>query len=245
MKAADVMRTGVLTVAPEATIAEAIRLMLDKGISGLPVVDEAGALVGIVTEGDFLRRAELGTQRQRPRWLELLASPGRLAADYVQSHARQVAEVMSREVASVAEDTPLDEVVRLMERRRIKRLPVLRDGRLVGLVSRADLLRALAGATAAAAPAPADDAAIREAVLAELRRQPWAPADGARVVVRNGIVRVSGVVFDEEQREAMRVAIENIPGIKGIEDDLLWIEPVSGMVIEPPRDAEDDPAGRR
>jgi CBS domain-containing protein len=239
MRAADVMRSEVRTCSPDATIAEAIRLMLDNGISGLPVVDRAGALVGIVTEGDFLRRAELGTERRRPRWLELLASPGRLAEDYVQAHARRVADVMTRDVACVAEDAPLAEVVRLMESRRIKRLPVLRDGCLVGLVSRADLLRALAGAAATAA-APGGDAAIRAAVLAALARQPWAPANGARVEVEGGVVHISGVVFDEEQRAAIRVAIENIPGVKGIKDDLLWVEPMSGMVIEPPQD-EDEP----
>ncbi|MFO1057730.1 MAG: CBS domain-containing protein [Dongiaceae bacterium] len=233
MRASDVMRTEVVTCAPDSTIAEAIRLMLDKGISGLPVVDAAGALVGIVTEGDFLRRAELGTERRRPRWLELLASPGRIAADYVQSHGRRVAEVMTPDVAAVAEDTPLPELVRLMEHHRVKRLPVLRDGRLVGLVARADLLRALAAAAAPPA-APGSDDAIRAAVLAALAGQPWAPADGTRVAVADGVVTISGVVFDDEQRAAIRVAIENVPGVRGIEDDLTWIEPMSGMVIEPP-----------
>jgi CBS domain-containing protein len=239
MRASDVMRTEVQTCSPDSTIGEAIRLMLDKGISGLPVVDAAGTLVGIVTEGDFLRRAELGTERHRPRWLELLASPGRLAADYVQAHGRRVAEVMTPEVAAVAEDTPLAEVVRLMERRHVKRLPVLRDGRLVGLVARADLLRALAGAAAPGSAAAGDDA-IRTAVLAALAGQPWAPADGSRVEVADGVVRIAGVVFDEAQRTAIRVAIENVPGVKGIRDDLIWVEPMSGMVIEAPPEAKRD-----
>ncbi len=170
MHAADIMTSKVLAVAPEATIDAAMRLMLDSAISGLPVVDAGGRLVGMVSEGDFLRRAELGTERRRPRWLEILLGPGRIADDYAHSRGRKVAEVMTQNVASVAENTPVADLVRLMERRRIKRVPVLRDGALVGIVTRANLLRALAS-IAAAVPAPAGDRVIRERLLAELERQ--------------------------------------------------------------------------
>src|SRR6516165_2504909 len=146
MIASDVMTRTVLSVRPDATIAEAIRLMLDNRISGLPVIDEAGRLVGMLTEGDLLRRGETGTERHRPRWLEILMGPGRLAGDYVRTHGRRIGEVMTRDPVSVTPDTPLKEVVELMERRRIKRVPVLDGDVPVGILSRADLLRALLGA---------------------------------------------------------------------------------------------------
>ena len=127
MKAKDVMTPDVLTVDPDASVLEAIRLMLQRRISGLPVVDASGALVGMVTEGDFLRRAELGTEHHAPRWFEFLAGPGRAANDYVRAKGRKVHDVMSAEIHSVSEDTPLNEIVDTMERRRIKRVPVRRS----------------------------------------------------------------------------------------------------------------------
>ena len=145
MKASDVMTVGAATIRSDASVPEAARLMLQYAISGLPVVDDAGHLVGIITEGDFLRRTETGTGRpHRPRWLEFLLGPGRLADEYVHSHSRKVEEVMTRQVVTVAEETPVEEIARLMERHRIKRVPVMRDDRVVGIVSRANLLRGLA-----------------------------------------------------------------------------------------------------
>jgi CBS-domain-containing membrane protein len=143
MNATDIMTQPVISVALETKIAEAARLMLQHRISGLPVVDQSGAVVGIVTEGDLLRRSEIGTERHRPRWVELLIGPGRLAGDYIDAHARKVGEVMSENVVSVIPQETLPEIVRLMERRHIKRLPVIEDERLVGIVSRANLVRAL------------------------------------------------------------------------------------------------------
>lgn len=232
MHAADIMTSKVLTVAPEADIAAAMRLMLDNAISGLPVVDAGGRLVGMVSEGDFLRRAELGTERRRPRWLEILLGPGRIADDYAHSRGRNVAEVMTQDVASVAEDTPVDELVRLMERRRIKRVPVLRDGALVGIVTRANLLRALAS-IAGAVPAAAGDRVIRERLLAELERQSWTPRSSIDVVVRNGVVQLWGIILDEAQRRALKVAAENVPGVTAVEDNTVWVEPFSGAVVDP------------
>ena len=141
MKASDVMSSRVVSIAPEATVLEAIELMLENRISGLPVIDRAGALVGIVTEGDFLRRAETGTERKRPRWLEFLLGPNSLAKDYVRSHGRKVEEVMTRELITASEDMPLAEVVRIMERKRVKRLPVMRGREIVGIVNRASCMR--------------------------------------------------------------------------------------------------------
>ena len=171
MKAKDVMTRHVVTIAPNASILEALRLMLQHKISGLPVVDEKGNLAGIVTEGDFLRRAETGTERKRSRWFEFLVGPGALAADYVRSHARRVDEVMTTDVHTITEDAPLDDVVALMEKHRIKRLPVMRGGELVGILSRANLLHALAAIASEIRPSPQTDEAIRDRVLAELDRQ--------------------------------------------------------------------------
>jgi len=229
MKAHDVMTWGTITVEPEATVTRAVRLMLQNKISGLPVVDAKGQLVGMVTEGDFLRRGELGTERRRPRWLEFLLGPGRLAAEYVQSSGQKVSEIMTPEPKTITPETPLDEVVRLMERHRIKRLPVVQDGKLVGIVSRANLLHALASVAREVKPPAGDDATIRERILAECAKQPWAPH--VNVVVRDGIVGLWGVITDERERQAFMVAAENVPGVKAVHDHLAWIEPTSGMVI--------------
>jgi len=229
MKAHDVMTWGAITVKPDESVTRAARLMLENKISGLPVVDDKGQLVGIVTEGDFLRRGELGTQRQRPRWLEFLLGPGRLAAEYVQASGQKVAQVMTPEPKTITPETPLKEVVGLMERHRIKRLPVVQDGKLVGVVSRADLLHALGNIARELRPAASDDTTIREQIIAECAKQRWAPH--INVVVRDGVVDLWGVISDDRKREAFIVAAENVPGVKGVHDHLAWIEPMSGIVV--------------
>ena len=233
---ADIMTREIVTVRADAAVREAIHLMLDKHISGVPVVDAHGRLAGILTEGDLLRRAELGTQTERPRWLAFLLGPGRSAADYVQAHARTVGEIMTADVVSVAPDTPLADVVWLMERKHVRRLPVVSAGVPVGIVSRADLIRALSQMLAKdAEPAPGDTA-IRRAILAEIERQPWGRRDGVIVTVHDGLVHLDGVIFDERERKALRVVAENAPGVKEVRDHLVWVEPTSGMSIEPGED---------
>ncbi len=236
MKAKDVMTPHVVCVAPDAPVREALQLMLQRNISGLPVVDQGGSLCGIVTEGDFLRRAETGTERKRPRWLEFLLGPGRIAEDYVRTHARRVEEVMTTEVATVDEDAALDAIVSLMEKHRIKRVPVMRGDKVVGIVSRANLLHALAGIADEIAPGPKDDETICNKVLAELDRQKWAPRQMIDVVARNGVVELWGTVFDARERDAARVAAETVPGVKTVRSHLTWIEPMSGMVFSDPND---------
>jgi CBS domain-containing protein len=231
MKVRDIMSTRVISVAPDATILEAIRLMLQNHISGLPVMEPSGALVGVVTEGDFLRRGETGTERKRPRWLEFLLGPGRLAGEYVHTHARRVGNVMTREPVTIADDAGLGEAVEIMERRRIKRLPVIRDGQVVGIVSRANLLHALVSLAAASPPTATTDVAIREALLAQFEKLTWAPAALVDPVVRDGKVELWGTITEEAQREALKVCAENIPGVKSVVSHLTWIEPMSGMAI--------------
>ncbi len=243
MNVADVMTQPVISVAPETTIAEAARLMLQHRISGLPVCDPDGTVIGMVTEGDLLRRAETGTQRRHAHWLEFLIAPGRLARDYANANARKVGEVMSEDVASVAPQDSLVKVVGLMEGRHVKRLPVIAAGRLVGIVSRANLVRALVDNLAKPADTGvASDAELHERILAEIARQPWGPRASVDVRVEAGIVELYGSITDERERTALEVLAENIPGVKAVRDHLVWVEPMSGFVIpaqgsEPPDDA--------
>ena len=231
MKVRDVMTRKVLSVEPNADVLQAVRSMLDNKISGLPVVDADGNLVGIVTEGDFLRRTETTTERHRPRWLEFLVGPGRLADEYVHTHARKIADVMTTDPYTVTEDTPLEDVVQLMEKHRIKRLPVVRGKLLVGIVSRANLLHALASLAPTAPGTTKTDETIRSSLLAELERQKWAPVGFLNVIVRNGVVELWGTITDERERQALIVAAQNIPGVKDVQDHLVWVEPMSGVVI--------------
>jgi len=233
MKAKDVMTSPVVSVEPDASIWQAVRIMLQRHISGLPVIDQKGALVGIVTEGDFLRRAETGTQRRRPRWLEYLIGPGRLAEEYTRAHGRKVSEIMTVEPVTISEDTPLDEIVRLMEKRQIKRLPVVRDQQVVGIVSRANLVHAIASVARDIRPASPGDQAIRDRILAELASQSWAPVALVDVQVRDGVVELWGMITDERERKAIVVAAENAPGVKAVNDHLAWVDAISGMVAYP------------
>ncbi len=238
MNAGDIMTPKVVSVGPDASILEAMELMLEHRISGLPVVAKDGSLIGIVTEGDFLRRVETGTQRNRGGWLAFLMGPGRLAEEYVRTHGRMVSEVMTPDPVTITENTPLDEVVDLMEQRRVKRLPVVRAGQVVGIVSRANLLHALAS-IARELPVEAEgDTAIRERVLAALGQERWVPKDFINVVVRNAVVELWGTILDERERQAVRVAAENVPGVKGVKDHLVWVEPMSGVMFEPPSEEE-------
>jgi CBS domain-containing protein len=234
MKASDVMTRRIVSVTPEATVLEAVRLMLQNHISGLPVIDATGNLIGVVTEGDFLRRAETGTQRKRSRWLDLFVGPRTLAEDYIHAHGRKVEEVMTPDPVTISEDTPLEEVVRAMERHRIKRLPVVRGKNVVGIVSRANLMHALASLGRAAPAASNSDTAIRNQILKELDKQVWAPVALIDVVVRDGVVELWGTITEEKQGDGLRVVAENIPGVKKVVNRLTWIEPMSGMILSSP-----------
>jgi CBS domain-containing protein len=221
MRACDVMTTDVVTVGPEASVAEVARLLVEHRISAVPVVDGTGRLAGIVSEGDLLGRVETPTGR-RDWWLDLVADPAALARDYVKTHGRRAADVMSHPVVTVEAEAPLGEIARLLERRAIKRVPVVRDGRVIGIVSRADLIRGLAVRPVEPLPATvADDGAIRERVLAILRTQPWWVGTYRSIVVTDGVVHLWGLVRSVAERDAMRVAAESVPGVRGVEDHLM------------------------
>ncbi len=234
MQAKDVMTSPVVSIRPDAAVLEAVRMMLQRHISGLPVIDKDGRLVGMVTEGDLLRRVETGTQQRRPRWLEFLLGPGWLADEYTRTHGRKVMDVMTGEPLTVTEDAALEEIVKLMEKRQIKRVPVLRGKQVIGIVTRANLLHALAGVSRAAPlNIESSDAAIRAAFVAELAKEKWAPITLINPIVRNGVVELWGTIMDERERQALIVAAENVPGVKSVRDHLAWVEPASGMVYQP------------
>jgi CBS domain-containing protein len=242
MRAHQIMTRSVVTVAPDATILEAANIMLGKHVSGLPVVDAGGKLVGIVSEGDFIRRSEIGTQRKRGRWLKFLLGAGLTATDYVHEHGGKVLEVMTTDPVTVAEDATLEQIVTSMETNRVKRLPVMRGDRLVGIVSRANLLQAVASLAREIPDPTADDDHIRSRIVAAIEKSDWSPF-GLNVIVRDGIVHLSGVITDENSRQAAMVAAENVAGVKKVHDHLCWIDSMSGMYLESPEDVEMAKAG--
>jgi CBS domain-containing protein len=221
MHAIDIMTSEVITVGEGATVPEAATLLADHGISAVPVVDKQDRVIGMVSEGDLLHRAETGTERRRSWWLDMVSSTNKLAGEYIKSHSGKVKDVMTRDVLSVTEETPVADVAVLLETNRIKRVPVLRDGKLVGIVSRANLVRALAMTISeAASGAEADDRSIRERLLAELKAQNWAEVSPANVTVKDGVVHLWSSYLSEQEKRALVVAAENIPGVRRVEDHM-------------------------
>lgn len=240
MNASDVMTRDVVTIGPDATVLQAARLMLQNRISGLPVVDAEGNLVGVVSEGDFLRRRETRTEKRRSRWLEFIMGPGKIAEEYTHTHGSRVDEVMTRDVQTVDENAPLEDIIEMMEKHRIKRVPVMSGATLVGIVTRSNLMRAMVSIArvAPAAQSPKDDGALRAQILAEIDKLDWAPNATVDVVVRDGVVELFGVIIDERQRQALKVVCENIAGVAAVKDHLCWVDPTSGVAIEAPDLAE-------
>jgi CBS domain-containing protein len=235
MRAHQIMTRNVITVGPGTSIVEAAKLMLDNHLSGLPVLDEHGKLAGIVSEGDFLRRSEIGTQRKRPRWLQFFVGPNRAATEFVHASGRKVEEVMTRNPLVVTEDATLEEIVRLMEKNRVKRLPVMRNDRLVGIVTRANLLQAVASMARDVPDPTADDDHIRERVTHAIDNTDWRPI-GLQVMVRNGVVHLHGIVVNPGSRQAAIVAAENISGVKEVHDHLCFVDTCSGFYVESSED---------
>lgn len=230
MQAKDVMTRDVVTVGPDTQVGEIAKLLLARRISAVPVVDASGVLRGIVSEGDLLRRAETGTERRRSWWLELLVENRELAHEYVKSHGLTAKDVMTAPVVTVGDDADLAEIAAVLERNRIKRVPVTHRGRLVGIVSRANLLQALAAAGTPKAKAPADDRALREAIIAAFKRQKWTPDLTVNVTVQDGQVSLYGLVSSEDERRAMRVAAEEVAGVGKVTDYLTLSTGYRGMV---------------
>jgi CBS domain-containing protein len=235
MRAHQIMTRSVVTVTPETTIVDAANLMLQRHVSGLPVVDTNGKLVGIVSEGDFIRRSEIGTGRKRGRWLRFILGPGKSASDFIREHGRNVSEVMTKPPLTISEDTSLAEIVEVMEKNNVKRLPVVRGDKVVGIVSRANLLQAVAGLAREVPDPTADDDHIRNRIIDALEKNDWCPF-GLNVVVRDGIVHLSGVITEEHARQAAVVAAENVEGVKKVHDHLCWVDTMSGIYLNSPED---------
>jgi CBS-domain-containing membrane protein len=219
MKARDVMVSPVITVSSNASVKDVAKVFLDRHISAVPVVDEKGKLVGIVSEGDLLHRAESGTERQRPWWLRAFVGPDALAAEYAKAHARKVADIMSRQVVTASPETPLHEVATLLEKHSIKRVPIVANGQLVGLVSRANLIQAVASA-GRGLEIPLSDATIRDKLVAHLKAQQWAQTGLLNVTVKDGVVDLWGMTRSDAERKAIRVAAEAATGVRAVNDNL-------------------------
>ena len=219
MRAHQIMSQQVVTVGADASVVAAAHTMLQHHISGLPVVDASGKLIGIISEGDFIRRAEIGTAGKRSRWLTFLVGADRLAADFVHEHGRKVGEVMTPDPVTITEDTPLDRIVQIMKTNNVKRLPVLRGDRLVGIVARSDFLAAVADLADSVARPSEDDERVRKAVVSEIGQAAWRPCK-LKVTARGGLVSLSGTVKGKNARQAAIVAAENVPGVTKVLDDL-------------------------
>jgi CBS domain-containing protein len=221
MKASEIMTKRVISIAPDASIVQAIRMMLKNRISGLPVVSRSGKLVGIISEGDLLHRQEIGTEIKRNAWLDAIFGPEQSANDYVRAHGITVGDVMTRvRVVSVSEDTSLDQVVHLMERHRIKRLPVLRGGRIVGIISRANLMQVLASLHRAEPRSSRSDQILRRRIITAIAKQSWSYGADLIVLVRNGIVDLCGTLTDPSQRAALVALTEEQAGVRKVHDHL-------------------------
>lgn len=218
MQAKDVMTIRVVTVKPDTTVSEIAKQLLSRHISAVPVVNNAGQVVGIVSEGDLMRRHESGTERHRSWWLALIAMPEDQARDYTRSHGQHAEDVMSRDVISVSEETSLDEIATILERRHIKRVPVVHEGKLVGIVSRANLLHGLIARKTGGAVS-ADDRAIR-AELEQTLKEVGVRTQLLSFVVSSGVVHLWGSAWSEEEKNAVRAAAESTPGVRQIENNI-------------------------
>lgn len=220
MKAHEVMTRGVVTVTPSTAVREVAALLAEKSISGIPVVADDGHVVGIISESDLLHRAEIGTEKPRKSWLRAFADPDRLAREFAKTHGMLVDDIMSRHIVSVAEDTELQDVVNLLEKHNLKRLPVIKEGRLVGLITRGDIVRALSKKAMERVPAAVTDSDLQAQILERMKKAKWLLDSYINLTVADGVVSMWGMAVSEDQRKALTVLINETPGVKQIDDRL-------------------------
>ena len=220
MQAKDIMTADVVTVTPATTIRETAQVMVEHRVSALPVLTGDGAIVGIVTESDLLHRSETDTERKRKWWLNIITDTDTRAAEFIKSHAQHVQDVMTRVVVTVSEDTSLADVADILDANQIQRVPVTRNGELIGIISRTDLVRALAQSRPDTEEERLDNGALHDVIKEAIRKQDWINSAFMNYSVNNGIVRLFGFVETESQRRAMKVLVEAVPGVKQVEDDL-------------------------
>ena len=221
MRAIDVMVRDVLTVHPDTDVAEAIKLLAENDVSALPVLDKEGNLVGVLSEADLIHRTEIGTEKHRPWWLEAMTGASTLAEEFAKSHGKKVGEVMTDGVVSVTEETPLSEIAALFEHKRIKRVPVVRDGKLVGIVSRSNLIQALASVIGRIDEHDETDRQIRIELLARLKEQPWTGFGERNITVGNRVVHLWGLVGSPAERKALLTLAESVPGVSRVSDEMI------------------------
>jgi len=218
MQAKDIMTVNVETVRPDTEVIEIAQRLIARNISAVPVVDDGGTVVGIVSEGDLIHHSEHGRERQPSWWIRLFANAGGDAPDYTRSHGLQAGEVMSREVICVAEDALLADIAETLEKHHIKRVPVLRDGKLVGIVSRANLLQGLVAA-GTKTPVSAHDRDIKTAIEAATLK-PGFNAQSFNVVVAEGVATIWGMVGSEADRSALIAAAEGVAGVDRVDNHI-------------------------
>lgn len=221
MRAVDVMVRDVVTVHPDTDVAEAIKLLAEHDVSALPVVDRAGNLVGVLSEDDLIHRVEIGTEKRRPWWQEAVTGASTLAADFAKSHGKKVGEVMAPGVISVSEETPLSEIATLFERKGIKRVPVVKDGKLVGIVSRANLIQALASVVGRMDQYYETDRQIRLELMSRLQQQSWTDFGSRNVTVSDGVVHLRGLVGSQVEHKALLALAETVPGVSRVADEMI------------------------
>lgn len=220
MKARDLMTPDVITVTPDTPVLGIARLLAERHISAVPVTDAQRKPIGLVSEGDLLRQVA-GFSEDKPGFFEALFSdPAKMAAQYARAHGRTARDVMTAEVETVNEDADAADIARQLDKHQIRRVLVVRDGRLVGVVTRADLLRAIVAQQTGPATDGSDESIYR-AVMAEMKKQPWASTFYTTVVVKDGVVEFYGYCGSEEYRRALRVLAEGVAGVKKVEDHLV------------------------
>jgi len=222
MKAQDVMVRDVVTVGPETEVAEAVALLVKHDISALPVVDSDDNLIGILSEADLLEREELGAEHHHPWWIETLLPPSKLAEEFSKAHGKKVSEMMSTDVISASQDTPVPEIAALLERHRIKRVPIVSDGKVVGIVSRSNLIQALASFKPASDPKSETDRSIRLELLDRLGQQrQWTDFGSRNIIVQDGVVHLWGLVSSESERKALTALAQGVPGVSDVADEMI------------------------
>jgi CBS domain-containing protein len=221
MRAIDVMVRDIVTVHPDTDVADAVKLLSEHDISALPVVDESGNLIGMLSEADLIHRSEIGTEKHRPWWQEAVTGASTLAEEFAKSHGKKVGEVMTDGVITVTEDTPLSEIAALFERKRIKRVPVVKDGKLVGIVSRSNLIQALASVVGRMDQHDETDRQIRLELLSRLKDQPWTGFGDRNITVGDRVVHLWGLVGSEVERKALLALAEGVPGVSRVSDEMI------------------------
>jgi CBS domain-containing protein len=220
MQASDVMTKDVVTGGPETTVGDIAALLVTHRIGAVPVVSGDGKLIGIVSQTDLVHRSETGTEKRRKWWLEAFADPDAKAREYVRSHGHKAQDVMTRMVISVSESASLAEVADALDTHRIRQVPVVTDGRLAGMISRADLVRALAEVSIAAPAARPDSGALQKAIWDQIKAQSWLQTSYVNLAVKDGVVELWGAVDSDDQRRALRILVEGVPGVKRVEGDV-------------------------